>query len=946
MDEPTYVRPTHRRAPPVIVTTGRRPRRLYLLILVLLLAVVLFGRLTVSYYVNALWFASLGYVDVFWKTLIAQWLVFVVFTGATFLILYLSFLALKRSHSSDFPGPRTILIAGQTVNVPVDRILRVLTLGFTLLVAVASGAVMTANWATLALYWYAPSSSGGMVDPIFGKALGFYLFSLPAWQLISGWFMTLAVIVCIAAIFFFIISGGLRVLRGPSESSFAPRWRGLSITFAFLLLFIALRVYLGRFEQLFETHTIFTGVTYTDAHIILPGQLFLCAALILGAGIAASNAFWAPQGRRLLAAIVPALVCYLVVQIFGWYVNGFVVKPNELVREQPYISHNIKLTRQAFDLDRVAQREFPADTSIEAVDPAHNQATIQDIRLWDWRALQDTLRQIQEIRTYYDFPDIDIDRYEIEGTTRQVMLAARELSVDKLPESSRNWINEKLIYTHGYGMTMNRVNGFTPEGLPTLVLSNMPVQSTVPGISVSRPEIYFGELTKTDVYVKTRQQEFNYPQGQSNSFTSYEGSGGIVLGGFLRRILIAIDRGDLGKLPFSDDVNPQSRLLMRRNIRERVSELAPFLTFDADPYIVLDNQGRLSWIMDAFTTSNTYPYSSHYRLDDNSINYMRNSVKVVIDAYDGTTTFYMFDQDDPIIAAYRRLFPSLFKDAAAMPAELRKHVRYPERLLKLQAEVYGLYHMTDPGVFYNREDLWTVASEIRANENGEQVPQTMEPNFVLMRLPGETGLEFVEILPFTPANRNNLIGWIAGRSDGAQYGTSVAYNFPKTKLVDGPLQIEARIDQNAQLSGQLTLWSQHGSRVRRGTLLVIPVGRALLYAEAIYLQAERSPMPELRLVVLALQDRLAYGPTFEAALTSLFEGGASSLTATASPSETAQRPPASTSRPTADLDAMIAQAAKDLADYQRLTAEGKLGEAGQKLEHLKRTLEERRKNSN
>src|SRR5215472_1529728 len=943
MDEPTYVRPTHRRAPPVIVTSGRRPRRLYLLILVLLLAVVLFGRLAVSYYVNALWFASLGYADVFWKTLIAQWLVFAIFTGATFLILYLSFLGLKRTHSSDFPGPRTILIAGQTVTVPVDRILRVLTLGFTLLVAVASGAVMTANWATLALYWYAPSSSGGLVDPIFGKALGFYLFSLPAWQLVSGWLMSLAVIICVAAIFFFIISGGLRVLRGPSESSFASRWRGLSIPFAFLLLFIALRVYLGRFEQLLESHTIFTGVTYTDAHIILPGQLFLCAALILGAGIAASNAFWAPQGRRLLAAIVPALVCYLVVQIFGWYVNGFVVKPNELVREQPYISHNIKLTRQAFDLDRVAQREFPADTSIEAVDPAHNQATIQDIRLWDWRALQDTLRQIQEIRTYYDFPDIDIDRYEIEGTTRQVMLAARELSVDKLPESSRNWINEKLIYTHGYGMTMNPVNGFTPEGLPTLILSNMPVQSAVPGISVSRPEIYFGELTKTDVYVKTRQQEFNYPQGQSNSFTSYEGSGGIVLGGFLRRILIAIDRGDLGKLPFSDDVNPQSRLLMRRDIRERVRTLAPFLVLEKDPYIVLDNRGRLSWIIDGFTTSNTYPYSSHYRLEDNSINYMRNSVKVVIDAYDGTTTFYVFDQNDPIIAAYRRLFPSLFKDAAAMPPELRRHVRYPELLLKLQAAVYGLYHMTDPAMFYNREDLWTVASEISMGAGGEQTTVPMEPNFVLMKLPGESGMEFVEILPFTPANRNNLIGWIAGRSDGAHYGTSVVYDFPKTKLVDGPMQIEARIDQNAQLSAQLSLWNQQGSHVRRGTLLVIPVGRALLYAEAIYLQAERSPMPELRLVVLALQDRLAYGPTFEAALTSLFEGGASSLTATASPSETAQRPPASTSRPTADLDAMIAQAAKDLADYQRLTAEGKLGEAGQKLEHLKRTLEEMRK---
>jgi len=481
-------------------------------------------------------------------------------------------------------------------------------------------------------------------------------------------------------------------------------------------------------------------------------------------------------------------------------------------------------------LDRVSQREFPAETDVAAADPANNQATLQNIRLWDWRALQDTLRQIQEIRTYYDFPDIDIDRYEIDGTTREVMLGARELNVEKLPESSRNWINEKLIYTHGYGVTMNPVNGFTPEGLPTLMLSNMPVQSTVRSLTVKRPEIYFGELTNTDVYVKTRQKEFNYPQGETNNLNSYEGNGGIVLGGFLRRIIIALDRGDLAKLPFSDDVNQDSRLLMRRNLRDRVSALAPFLTYDPDPYIVLGDDGRLSWIMDAFTVSDSYPYSNHYHLGGNSINYMRNSVKAVIDAYDGTTTFYVFDTEDPIIAAYRRIFPSLFKDAALMPSGLRKHVRYPELLLKMQAEVYGLYHMTDPGAFYNREDLWTVATEVGISETGEQTTQPIQPNFVLMKLPGESGVEFVEILPFTPANRNNLIGWIAGRSDGAQYGTSVVYDFPKTKLVDGPLQIEARIDQNAQLSGQLSLWNQQGSHVRRGALLVIPSGRALLYA--------------------------------------------------------------------------------------------------------------------
>jgi uncharacterized membrane protein (UPF0182 family) len=408
----------------------------------------------------------------------------------------------------------------------------------------------------------------------------------------------------------------------------------------------------------------------------------------------------------------------------------------------------------------------------------------------------------------------------------------------------------------------------------------------------------------------------------------------------LRRVLIAFDRGDLAKLPFSDDVNAQSRLLMRRTVRERVTALAPFLTFDQDPYIVLGEDGRLSWILDAFTQSGSYPYSTHYSVDGQPINYMRNSVKVVVDAYDGTTTFYVFDSQDPILAAYRAIFPSLFKDAVSMPAGLRKHVRYPELLLRLQAEVYSLYHMTKPEVFYNREDLWTVATEVGMGEGGAQQTQPMQPNFVLMKLPGETGAEFVEILPFTPANRPNLIGWIAGRSDGEHYGTSIVYDFPKTRLVDGPIQIEARIDQNAQLSGQLSLWNQQGSHVRRGTLLVIPSGRALLYAEPIYLQADRSPMPELRLVVLALQDKLAYGPTFEAALSSLFGGGVSSLSGSEStPAPAAATAPAGKPQPEQDLKALIAQAGKNFNDYQRLTAEGKLGEAGQKLEALKQVIE-------
>jgi len=920
-------------------------RRRILIILAVLIGIIFGCRIAFSYYVDALWFGSLGYRDVFWKTQGFQWTVFALFAVATFLILYGSFVALKRAYFIELQSSQTIFIGGQPVKLPVEPVVRVLTLVISFAIAVGAGAVMMAEWLTFALYWHAPHAAGGTADPIFGKPLNFYLFTLPVWQLISGWFMTLAVITFAVAVLLMLINGGTRALVGRRDSNPLSPWRGLSITFAFLLLALALRAYISRFEHLFDDHTVFAGVTYTDAHVWIPGMLAICVGLIIGAVIAAVNSMRVGRVRWLVAAILPAAVCYLFIQSYGWYVSSFIVKPNELVREQPYISHNIELTRQAFGLNQIVQHEFPAETTIEAADPANNQPTLQNIRLWDWHALQDTLRQIQEIRTYYDFPDIDIDRYEIDGTVRQVMLATRELSVEKLPESSRNWINEKLIYTHGYGITMNPVNGFTPEGLPTLMLSNMPVQSTVRGLNVTRPEIYFGELTNTDVYVNTRQQEFNYPQGQTNSLTSYQGNGGIVLGGFLRRLIIAFDRGDLAKLPFSDDVNKDSRLLMRRNVRERISELAPFLTYDADPYIVVSNDGRLSWIMDAFTTSDSFPYSSHYRLDQNLINYMRNSVKVVVDAYDGTTTFYVFDPEDPIIAAYRRVFPSLFKDAKEMPPELRKHIRYPELLLKLQASVYGLYHMTDPAVFYNREDLWTVASEVGMDPTGAQTSQPMEPNFVLMRLPGESGMEFVEILPFTPANRNNLIGWIAGRSDGPNYGASVVYNFPKTKLVDGPLQIEARIDQNAQLSGQLTLWNQQGSHVRRGPLLVIPSGRALLYAEPIYLQAERSPMPELRLVVLALQDRLAYGPTFESAMTALFGGGISSMSPAAPSTESARNPAASGStqsaspQPAADLNGLISQAAKDLADYQRLTAEGKLGEAGQKLEQLKRALE-------
>jgi uncharacterized protein len=921
-------------------------RRALILAALILVGLIFSGTTILSNWVNLLWFHSLGYADVYWKTITLQASIFAAAALITFLILYAAFTALHRAHQADLPSSHAIVINDQTIHLSVEPVLRIGSLVVAILAALFSGSTLLADWPTLALFWYAPRAAASAADPIFGKPLNFYLFTLPAWDILNSWLLTLALIITAAAAIYFVITSGTRALnKRQADPRFlnhaSSPWRGLSIAIAFLLLIAAMMVYVSRFESLFEHHTLFDGITYTNAHIDIHGLLIVSLALLLGAVIAAINAVRNPRGRMLASAILPAGFCYIVLGIVGWYVGNFVVKPNELVRETPYITNNIESTRQAFGLDRFFQREFPAETTIEAADPASNQPTLQNIRLWDWHALQATLSQVQEIRTYYDFPDVDIDRYNLNGTTREVMLAARELNVDKLPVSSRNWINERLTYTHGYGVTMNPVNGFSSEGLPNLLLSNMPVQSTVPGLTVSRPEIYFGELTNTDVYVNTHQQEFDYPQGQSNNFTSYQGDGGIVLGGFLRRLLISIDRGDLGKLPFSDDITAQSRLLMRRTIRERAAALAPFLTLGQDPYLVVGDNGRLSWIMDAYTTSDTYPYSTHYQLLDNSVNYIRNSVKIVIDAYNGTTTFYAFDPSDPILAAYRSIFPSLFKDASQMPADLRRHIRYPEDIFKLQSQVYGLYHMTNPEVFFNREDLWTVATETGPDADGNQVVQPMQPNFVLMKLPGGTSEEFVEILPFTPANRNNLIGWIAGRCDGPNYGSAVVYDFPKTRLVDGPQQIEARIDQNAQLSGQLTLWNQQGSHVLRGSLLVIPTGKALLYAEPIYLQAQQSPMPELRLVVLALQDKLAYGPTFQSALTSLFGGETSSLTAAAEapqPATPSATPATNTPAPAASVNDLISEASQDFADYQRLTAAGKLSEAGQKLDALKQTL--------
>jgi uncharacterized membrane protein (UPF0182 family) len=929
----------------------RRHWRRWLIVLFVLLLIVSSRGLAI--YLSAAWFTSLGFAAVYWYIFKLKVGLFLVFAVVTVLLLRSAFWFLERTFASQTLAQRTILVNNQPVQFSPARFVGPLGWILSLLFGVFYGLAMKADWQTFALYFN--QVPGTNTDPIFQKPVGFYLFSLPLYEAISSWLTVLAFVVLGAAVLYSLLAWpqtGLKTV--PRETKKKPL-AVVSLGLAVFLVLVAWRTYLTRFPYLWDDHQTFSGVTFTEAKYLLPALYFVCVALLLAAGIAAVNAFTRRGLRLLLLALALPLAVYVVgVYLVPAYVQSFIVKPNELDRETTYIEHNIAWTRRGFGLEQLELREFPAEGSLEGLELGANRPTLDNIRLWDWHALQDTLKQIQAIRTYYDFPDVDVDRYNIDTGMRQMMIAAREINVGNLPEASRNWINEKLIFTHGYGVTMNTANGFTPEGMPRFVISDMPVQSASQDVKVTRPEIYYGQETNTDVYVKTRQKEFDFPQGETNTYTSYQGTGGIQIGGKGRRLLLAWALGDVSKLPFSDDVTPESRVLIHRNIRELVNGIAPFLIYDNDPYIVINNEGRLFWMMDAFTESATYPYSRHHDVGTNRVNYIRNSVKVVIDAYNGTTHFYIFDNQDPLIATYRAAFPTLFADASQMPADLRSHIRYPETLIRVQGEVYGLYHTQSAKVFFQREDVWNVAQQVSSNAQNQKQVQAIDPYFVLMQLPSEqVHNEFVLILPFTPSGRNNLIGWMAGRCDGENYGKLLIYNFPKSRLIDGPLQIEARIDQNSQLSSQFTLWDQQGSNVLRGHLLVIPIGRSLLFVEPVYLKAESSPMPELRLVVLATQDRLGYGPSFEEALTNLLGDVArpnptekseppkdkpaeGEPNASASPSPLANRPQAT-------VPQLINKAVQEFEEYQRLTSQGKLGEAGQKLEQHKRTLEELRK---
>jgi len=661
-----------------------------------------------------------------------------------------------------------------------------------------------------------------------------------------------------------LITAGIAWVRGEVELGHGlPRLaastrRHLSALLAIFLLLKAGSYGLQRYDLLLATNGVVFGAGYTDLHVRLPFVTALVGIALVGAGLCAVNL--GVGGLRLPGlALLLLLAGSLSEGAVAALVQSYRVKPDELRLEAPYLARSIAFTRYGFGLDRISVTPFPAAGQLTPTGLAANAATIQNLRWWDPGPLRDTYRQLQELRLYYDFQDVDVDRYTLNGTYQQVMLAARELNQARLPADAQTWINQHFKFTHGFGLVMSPVNRFDEEGLPVFYLKDIPPVSSV-GLTVDRPQLYFGEETSPYIVVRGGTTEFDYGRGADNVYTTYQGRDGVSLGRVWRRALFAWYFGDL-KLLISENVTPGSRLLFRRRVQERIGRVAPFLRLDRDPYLVV-TEGRLVWLQDAYTVSETLPYA---QATPEGLTYIRNSVKIVLDAYDGTPTFYVTDLADPLVQTYARIFPSLFHALDTMPASLRQHLRYPEDLFRLQAEVYGTYHMTDPEVFYNREDQWNFP---QVTVNGKTAP--MQPYYTIMRLPGEARAEFILMLPMVPNNRDNMIAWLAARCDGPAYGTVIEFAFPKEKLLFGPAQIEARIDQDTTISQQLSLWNQTGSRVIRGNLLVIPIEDALLYVEPLYLRAEHRELPELKRLIASVGDRVVMSTTVDTLLASLF----------------------------------------------------------------------------
>ena len=816
------------------------------------------------FFVDLLWFRSLGFGEVFTTSWLAVTAVFAGATGLSFAILLLNGLLAVKAGAGAGSRRTSFRVVGRNaqglpeiIELSLDRLpWRLMVAAVSLVIAVFIGMAQTGNWDLVLKWLYAVPF--GRTDPLFDNDLGFYVFSLPFYELIRDWMLLILFLSAAGAVAIYLLRGGIEYRYGGLPSISNAALRHLSVLLALFFLIKAGGYLLQRYDLLMGSNGIVFGAAYTDVHLRLPLLVGQVGASLIAAALCAYNIL-KPGMRLPIAAVVLIFALSIIQTIVPGVFQSYWVKPDELKLESRYIVRNIAFTRYGFGLERITAAPFPAKGKLTQEVIAANQATVQNIRWWDPRPLIDTYRQLQEIRLYYDFRDIDVDRYNIDGSYRQVLLSVRELNQSKLPPDAQTWINQRFKFTHGNGIAMNPVNRFDDEGLPIFYVKDIPPVSPAE-LKIDRPEIYFGEETRNYVVVGGDTKEFDYAKGEENVYNIYQGRDGVSLGNFWRRALFAWYFGDF-KLLISDNVSATSKILFRRLIQERIRRIAPFLRLDRDPYIVV-NEGRLIWLQDAYTASDSLPYSQVHRAA--GINYIRNSVKIAVDAYDGNPVFYIADAKDPIVLTYQRIFPTLFKPLEAMPPSLRKHIRYPEDLFIIQANVYGTYHMKDPEVFYNKEDLWNFPREAHKGQ-----ASTMQPYYTIMRLPGEPREEFILMLPMVPNNRDNMIAWLAARCDGENYGKVIEFAFSKEKLIYGPAQIEARIDQDTKISQQLTLWNQAGSRVIRGNLLAIPIEDTLLYVEPLYLSAENRQLPELKRLIASTGDRVVMAEDVETLLAAL-----------------------------------------------------------------------------
>lgn len=885
-------------------------------------------------YPDILWFNSFNFGHVWWQIFSTKLILFFVgfFLSFSWLWIHLKIsssiagrtqLSGEPRFTTPFAGINQLLSdlvkrrsARQNVSHSFSHILGLIVV---LIISVLVGLSLRAQWQEILLYFNHVSFS--VSDPIFSKDVAFYIFILPFLNSVQGYFMAFSVLALGVSVWIYFSQNILLFIFSDHVEN-----RGIKAhvfcLLALVCVAIALSCALGSYSILFSTEGVVFGAGFTDVNIRLYIYRILLGLFVFNALIYVVYAFRRGVFLPLFFSALTVVVAVLGNGFFTSLVQNYVVAPNEIAKESRYIEHNIQFTRLAYGLNKIQEYAFPVSNQLSISDIQNNETIFHNVRLWNREPLRQTFSQLQEIRPYYEFSNVDVDRYMINGELRQVMLSARELDITQIIPQAQTWINTHLVYTHGYGAVMSPVNQVTPEGLPHLFIKNFPTTSNV-NIHVNRPQVYFGEKTDNYVITNTNEKEFDYPQGKDNEFTQYSGKGGVQLSSVFRRLAYAIYFSDM-KLLISSQIHSDSRLLYDRNIREIVSKLAPFLHFDRDPYLVINDSGQLKWMMDAYTISNRFPYSEPF---SSGLNYIRNSVKVVVDAYDGTVDFYLIDSNDPVAVSLSKAIPGFFKEFEDMPADLKNHIQYPKDLFEIQSLMYRVYHMDNVQVFYNKEDLWAIP-----RETYDASEQEMMPYHMIMKLPGEAKNNFVLMRPFSPANKDNMIAWMGAKSDLADYGELVVYKFPKEKTVYGPRQIEARIDQDTDISKDLTLWGQVGSRVIRGNLMVIPIENSIVFVEPIYLKATQSQMPELKRVIFSYNDQIVMENTLNNAIERVFSLRQNTLFDGVDSDESSLGSSSSS-------ESLLDQLVQQFKEFKKAASEQKWLEFGQKLDKIQSLID-------